>query len=173
MATRIDSRELGNFTHFEHVNYGFPITTLPPCFYRRAGLTRDPMRMVSVRNIIGKQRQTAVSSALGEVFKPGLPAEIGLTVRVWQLPCRRKRIFLALKDTEFDCQEDGKTLLTHSRPGTLHPVCTKRGTERVLQERAAVCDFLGLPVGTAADPSIGAFIRMVDVPAGAGKWPVA
>ena len=163
MATRIDSRELGNFTHFEHVNLRVPDHYLATLFFIEGlGLTRDPMRMVSVRNMWANSGKQQFHLPLGEA-KP-FAGEIGLTVPSLAAALQTlKRIAPQLKDTEFDCQEDGKTLLTHSPWGhciRLHEAGELSG---VLPQALPYVTFW-VPVGTAA--GIGAFYQdVLGVPA--------
>ena len=51
MATRHNPHQLGNFTHFEHVNFRVPEHYPATLFFIEGlGLTRDPMRKVSSDN---------------------------------------------------------------------------------------------------------------------------
>ena len=114
MATRFDTRELGNFAHFEHVNLRVPDHYLATLFFIEGlGLTRDPMRMVSVRNMwvnVGKQQ---FHMPIGEAIP--FAGEIGLTVPSLEASLSSlKHVASMLKDTEFSLAEDSKTLLAVS-----------------------------------------------------------
>ena len=125
MPTRSDARELGNFIHLEHVNLRVPDHTLATLFFIEGlGLTRDPMRMVSVRNMwvnVGKQQ---LHLPIGEALP--FAGEIGLTVPdLHEVQQALKRIAPQFIGTAFGCREDGKTLLTHSPWGhciRVHPM---------------------------------------------------
>ena len=50
MPSKHDNRELGMFTHFEHVNYRVPDHYLATIFFIEGlGFTRDPTRMVGAQ----------------------------------------------------------------------------------------------------------------------------
>jgi len=158
MASRIDSRELGNFTHFEHVNLRVSDHYLATLFFIEGlGLTRDPTRKVSVYNMwvnIGKQQ---LHLPLGDAIP--FAGEIGLTVPSLKTVQRSlKRIRTQFKDTEFDCREDGKTLLVYSPWGHRLRLHEQGKLSGVLPQALPYVKFW-VPQGTAA--GIAAFYQEV------------
>ena len=163
MPSRTHQRELGNFTHFEHVNLRVSDHYLATLFFIEGlGLTRDPTRMVSVRNMwvnIGKQQ---FHLPIGEA-KP-FAGEIGLTVpELNQVQQTLKRIAPQFKGTEFDCREDGKTLLIHSPWGHCIRVHNRGELSGNLPQALPYVSFW-VPEGAAA--GIAAFYQdLLGVPA--------
>lgn len=163
MATRAASRELGNFTHFEHVNLRVPDHALATLFFIEGlGLTRDPMRMVSVRNMWVNAGKQQFHLPLGEA-QP-FAGEVGLSVPdPAAVQKTLKRLAPHFKDTQFDCREDGQTLLTRSPWG--HWIRVHRAGELsgALPQALSYVRFWA-PPGSAA--GIGAFYRdLLGVPA--------
>lgn len=131
MATRQHSRELGNFTHFEHVNFRVPDHYPATLFFIEGlGLTRDPMRMVGVRNMwvnIGKQQ---FHLPIGDAIP--FAGEVGLTVPdLDQVKQSLERIAPLLQDTEFAIREEDGGISAVSPWGhviRLHQSGTLNGT---------------------------------------------
>ena len=117
MATQAIKRadkELGNFTHFEHVNFRVPDHYLATLFFVEGlGLTRDPMRMVSVNNMwvnVGKQQ---FHLPIGEAMP--FAGEVGVTVPdISRAQRSLKTIAKQLKQTEFSVRKTGNTLSVKS-----------------------------------------------------------
>lgn len=110
MAKKIDSRELGNFTHFEHVNFRVPDHYLATLFFVDGlGLTRDPMRMVGVDNMWVNAGKQQFHLPIGDAVP--FAGEVGLTVpKLADARRSLRRVAALLKSTEFAFEEDAGSL---------------------------------------------------------------
>jgi hypothetical protein len=167
MATRHNPRELGNITHFEHVNFRVPEHYPATLFFIDGlGFTRDPMRMVSVRNMwvnIGKQQ---FHLPIGEAIP--FAGEVGLTVPdLEQVKRSLERVAPQLQGTAFDMREEDGDLVAVSPWGhvlRLHPAGELSG----LLPQAIPYVTFWVPPATAQ--GIAAFYRdILGVPAATQK----
>jgi hypothetical protein len=165
MATSYDPRELGNFTHFEHVNFRVSDHYLATLFFIEGlGLTRDPMRMVSVRNMWVNVGQQQFHLPIGE--PQPFAGEVGLTVAdLGAVRQSLQRIAEPLRETEFAVAEDDTTLRVTSPWGhrfRLHPAGNQSLSGRLPQAIPYVTFWV--PADTAT--GIAAFYRdVLGVPA--------
>lgn len=107
---KYDNRELGTFAHFEHVNFRVPDHYLATIFFMEGlGFTRDPTRMVGVRNMWVNAGQQQFHCPIGEAAP--FAGEVGVTVP--SLSGTRKdlkAIGPKLRGTEFGVDNDGGAL---------------------------------------------------------------
>jgi hypothetical protein len=102
--------ETGALLHFEHVNLRVPDHRAATLFFVEGlGLTRDPYRMVGVRNMwvnVGRQQ---FHLPIGEPTP--LPGEIGVVVpSVEAVEQRLDEVGRELKDSQFSCARVGQGL---------------------------------------------------------------
>jgi len=109
-AKRFDNREIGSITHFEHVNFRVPDHRLATLFFIEGlGFTRDPTRMVSVRNMWVNAGQQQFHLPLGEAAP--FAGEVGVTVpSLRETEQRLAGIARELRETKFSVRRDGETL---------------------------------------------------------------
>lgn len=110
MSGKYDNRELGTFTHFEHVNYRVPDHYLATIFFMEGlGFTRDPTRMVGVRNMWVNAGQQQFHLPIGEAAP--FAGEVGVTVPNLRDALRDlKAAGRKLKGTQFAVDRDEGTL---------------------------------------------------------------
>ena len=152
MATQASKRaakELGNFTHFEHVNFRVPDHYQATLFFVEGlGLTRDPMRMVSISNMwvnVGKQQ---FHLPLGKATP--FAGEVGVTVPdLAQAQRSLKNIAPQLKQTEFSVRKTGTTLIVKSPWGHTFRLHAAGELSGALPQAIPYVKFL-VPVGSAA-----------------------
>ena len=125
MSVRSQTRQLGNFTQFEHVNLRVPDHRLATLFFVQGlGFTRDPTRMVGVNNMWVNAGLQQFHLPIGEAHP--FAGEIGLTVPdLDTLAHSLKQIAGELKGTRFAVRKTAATLQIDSPWGhrfRAHPV---------------------------------------------------
>ncbi len=110
MPSKYDNRELGTFAHFEHVNYRVPDHHLATIFFMEGlGFTRDPTRMVGVRNMWVNAGQQQFHLPIGEAAP--FAGEVGITVpKLSQTLRDLKAAGRKLKGSRFAVDREGSTL---------------------------------------------------------------
>ena len=110
MAGKHNTQEIGTFTHFEHVNFQVPDHHLATLFFIEGlGFTRDPYRMVSVRNMWVNAGQQQFHLPKGEAAP--FAGEVGVTLPKLSDTVRSlKQVAPRLKGTEFAFDKEGSTL---------------------------------------------------------------
>jgi hypothetical protein len=108
----VRSPELGTIVHFEHVNFRVPDHRLAHVYFCEGlGFTRDPTRMVGIRNMwvnIGTQ-QIHLPAGPPTPFK----GEVGVIVPDLDVVAKRLGEAKAqLEGTLFSCEREGETLRT-------------------------------------------------------------
>lgn len=140
---------IGNVCHFEHVNLRVPDHRLATLFFIEGlGFTRDPTRMVGVRNMWVNVGQQQFHLPLGEA-RP-FAGEVGLTVPDLASARRNlKRVAAQFTGSPFEVRAEGGTLRVCSPWGhrfRLHPAGVLSGR---LPQAIPYVRFW-VPVGSAA-----------------------
>src|SRR5581483_5779458 len=147
--------ETGALLHFEHVNLRVPDHRTATLFFVEGlGLTRDPYRMVGVRNMWVNVGTQQFHLPIGEPTP--LPGEVGLVVPdVDWIERQLDRVGRELKDTAFETAREGAEILTTTPWGHRIRVVAA-GPEARFPLGLAYVEFWAAP-GTSE--GIGAFYR--------------
>jgi hypothetical protein len=147
--------ETGALLHFEHVNLRVPDHRAATLFFVEGlGLTRDPYRMVGVRNMWVNVGTQQFHLPIGEPTP--LPGVVGLVVPdVERVERQLDRVGRELKDTAFEVAREGAELLTTTPWGHRIRVAAAAAEARFPLALAYV-EFWAAP-GTAE--GIGGFYR--------------
>lgn len=152
------SPEIGSVVFFEHVNLRVPDHRLATLYFIEGlGLTRDPHRMVGVRNMWVNVGMQQFHLPIGEPSP--LPGEVGLVVPDLEAVLGQlERIGRELKDTRFGVERAPGALLTTTPWGHQIRVHQQAPGFGRLPQALACVEFRVAP-GTAR--GIGAFYREV------------
>lgn len=156
-APAAPSPDTGAILHFEHVNLRVPDHRAATLFFVEGlGLTRDPYRMVGVRNMWVNAGLQQFHLPIGEPTP--LPGEVGLVVpSVEDVERRLEEVGRELKDSELTSARVGETLAVTTPWGHRLRVLPRAGPSR-LPHRLPYVEFWVAP-GQAE--GIGAFYRDV------------
>jgi hypothetical protein len=149
--------DTGAFLHWEHVNLRVPDHRAATLFFVEGlGLTRDPYRMVGVRNMWVNVGLQQFHLPIGDPTP--LPGEVGLVVPdLDEVERQLEHVGRELKDTELACVRRGEELSVTSPWGHRIRVLARGGPSR-LPQRLAYVEFWVSP-GHAE--GVGRFYRDV------------